>query len=108
MLSNTGALSPAFASTMVQIDYSADLVEESKAKIIKELETIPLIINEHNLLEGAAPFAIASAGPCTLTFPSMLFLCFKNDDPEKMRSTFFERLRLHLESITPDKVVCVH
>ena len=66
---NNGALSPAFASTKVQIDYSAELVEESKAKIIKELETILLIINEHNFLEGAAPFAIASAGALDLNIP---------------------------------------
>ena len=71
MSSNNGALLPAFAATTVQIDYSAELVEESKATIIKELETIPLIINEHTFMEGAAPFAIASAGALDLNIPLM-------------------------------------
>ena len=66
---NTGGLSPAFASTKVQIDYSADLVEELKAKIIKELETILLIISAHNLLEGAATFSIVSVADLDLNIP---------------------------------------
>ena len=106
MLSNNGALPPAFASTMVQIDYSAELVEESKATIIKELETIPLIINEHTFMEGAAPFAIASAGALDLNIPFDALYALK-DEPEKMRATFFERLRTHLEAVAPDKVVSI-
>ena len=74
---NTGA------SMKVQIDYSANLAEESKANIIKKLDTIPLIINEHNLLEGAAPFAIASAGSLDLNIPFDALYALK-DDPEKM------------------------
>ena len=66
---NNGALTPAFASTKVQIYYSAELVEESKPKVIKELETIPLIISKHNFLEGAAPFAIVSEGALDLNIP---------------------------------------
>ena len=88
---------------MVQIDYSAELVEESKATIIKELETIPLIINEHTFMEGAAPFVIASAGALDLNIPFDALYALK-DEPEKMRATFFERLRTHLEAVAPDKV----
>ena len=91
---------------MVQIDYSAELVEESKATIIKELETIPLIINEHTFMEGAAPFAIASAGALDLNIPFDALYALK-DEPEKMRATFFERLRTHLEAVAPDKVVSI-
>ena len=63
MSSNNGALLPAFAPTTVQIYYSADLVEESKVTIMKELETIPLIINEHTLMEGAAPLQLHRLEP---------------------------------------------
>ena len=91
---------------MVQIDCSAELVEESKARIIKELETIPLIINQHTFMEGAAPFAIASTRFLDLNIPFDALYALK-DDPEKLRSTFFERLRLHLETVTPDKIVSI-
>ena len=106
MSSNNGALIPAFAATTVQIDYSAELVEESKATIIKELETIPLIINEHSFMEGATPFAIALTGALDLNIPFDALYALK-DEQEKMRATFFERLRLHLEAVAPDKVVSI-
>ena len=83
-----------------------ELVGESKARIIKELETIPIIINEHTFMEGAAPFAIASAGALDLNIPFDALYALK-DEPEKLRSTFFERLSLHLESVAPDKVVSI-
>ena len=105
---NTVALSPAFVSMKMQMDYSADLVEESKANIIKELETTPLIINKHNFLEGAAPFAImivlAEALDLKVPFDA---LCALKDEAKKVWSTFLERLWLHLESIALDKVVSI-
>ena len=73
------------------------------------METIPLVINKHKFLEGAAPFApfaIASAAALDLNIPFNA-LHVLNDDPEKLRSTFFERLRLHLESVSSDKVVSI-
>ena len=103
---NNGALSPAFASTMVQIDYSAELVEEAKARISKELETILLIINEHTFMEGATLFVVMSAGAMDLNIPFKALYALK-DDPEKLRSTFLERLRLHLESVAPDKIISI-
>ena len=64
-------------------EHSADLVEELKAKIIKELETILLIINAHNLLEGAATFSIVSVADLDLNIPFDALYALK-DDPEKM------------------------
>ena len=64
-------------------------MEESVATIIKELETIPLIINEHTFMEGAAPFANASAGALDLNIPFDALYALK-DEPEKLRSTFSE------------------
>ena len=57
-------------------------------------------------MKGAAPFAIASAGALDLNIPFDALYALK-DEPEKLRSTFFERLRLHLESVAPDKVVSI-
>ena len=87
-------------------EHSADLVEELKAKIIKELETILLIINAHNLLEGAATFSIVSVADLDLNIPFDALYVLK-DEPEKMRSTLLEKLRLHLESIAPYKVISI-
>ena len=49
--------------------YLAELVRQSKVKIIKQLETVPLIINEHNFLKGAAPLALAYAVAFDLNIP---------------------------------------
>ena len=103
-LSN-GALSSGFAQIKVQIDYSVELAKESKAKIIKELKTIPLIINEHNFLEGGAHLLSCRQEPWISTSLSIDALYAFKDDPETLSFTFFERLRLHLESVPRTKLL---
>ena len=52
-MEQTSALAPAFPLSHVRLDFAADLIEESKATVLKDLESAPLIIDAHHFLEGA-------------------------------------------------------
>ena len=60
---------PAFLPDFVNIDFEADLVLESKAKVIKDLESSPLLISLDCLLEGAPAHALAAAASLNLGLP---------------------------------------
>ena len=103
-MEQTSALAPAFPLSHVRLDFAADLIEESKATVLKDLESAPLIIDAHHFLEGAPPFVIASAGNVDLDLPFELLYALK-DNREQLLAMFFERLRLHLEAVAPDTIV---
>ena len=103
-MEQTSALAPAFPLSHVRLDFAADLIEESKATVLKDLESAPLIIDAHHFLEGAPPFVIASAGNVDLDLPFELLYALK-DNREQLLAMFFERLRLHLEAVAPDSIV---
>ena len=52
---------PAFQPDFVNIDFESDLVLESKAKVMKDLESSLLLISLDCLLEGAPAHALAAA-----------------------------------------------
>ena len=97
-MEHNSALALAFALSHVRLDFAADLIDESKAKVLKDLESAPLLIDAHQFLEGAPPFVIASAGNVDLNLPFDLLYALK-DDREQLLAMFFKRLRLHLESV---------
>ena len=93
---------PAFMPEFVAIDFESDPIFESKAKILKDLESSPLLISLDCLLEGAPAHALAAAAASNLGLQFEMVYALR-DDPPKMLALFFERLRLFLDSLPAEK-----
>ena len=97
---------PAFQPDFVNIDFESDLVLESKAKVIKDLESSPLLISLDCLLEGAPAHALAAAAALNLGLPFDMIYSLKDSTPQ-MLSVFFDRLRLHLDPLPAEQFALI-
>ena len=99
-------VAPAFTPNFVNIDFEADLVPESKAMVVKNLESSPLLISLDCLLDGAPAHALAAAATLNLGLPFDMVYALK-DDSRSMIALFFERLRLYLDSLAAEHFVSI-
>ena len=97
---------PPFTPNFVNIDFEADLISESKATVVKDLESAPLLISLDCLLDGAPAHALAAAATLNLGLPFDMVYALK-DDSQSMIKLFFERLRLHLDSLAAEHFVLI-
>ena len=91
------AQEPAFVSSL-PIDFSLAPVLQSKALVFKSLESAPLLISFDSYLVDAPAHLIAAVATDDLGLPFELLYSLR-DDSAKLLMTFFERLRLKLESL---------
>ena len=90
----------------MDINFEVDLIPESKTTIVKDLESSPMLISLDCLLDKAPAHTLATAASLNLGLPFDMVYALKDDSPSMLK-LFFERLRLHLDTLAAEQFLFV-
>ena len=85
------------------VDFAKDPVPVAKEDMLAEIDSVPVLIHLDYLLDNAPFHIIAAAGAENLELPFNMLYQLK-DDPEKLMSTFRDRLCIKIGLLTDNEL----